>query len=1143
MSKINSSEMIHINYKKMDEREHIRNRLGMYLGPAEVQKYKNWTFINDKFIYEDLEFSYALYKSIDEVICNSIDHVERTRKLRGSNKCNKIMVSFNKEGEIIIENNGQGILIEKFNKLGDDETYIPEVIFSQTRTSSNYDDNDDQISSGINGLGVKLTNFTSEYFIIETSDTKTKKYYCQKFEDGNKIKNKPIITNFNKIKEKELKNSFVKITFKPDYMLFYKKEFNQEIYEVLNKIILSRLIFTSVYCNNITTIYNDNEIAIKTLEDLSNKIFQNNQIIKTSLKCNKDIMSEVIIIVKNNEDNYPNINNISLINGIVVKRGSHIQYINKLILDNLTNNLKKLSKNNTIKSNMVTDNLFFMFSGKILKPNWKGQCKDELCIPLSKFKNYELEKKIYPIIWKNIQEELKALVSIKENKKIEKNNGSKVRNILNIENLFDAKYAGTNKSLKCKLFLTEGLSALSYAKTGISILGAEYLGAFPLKGKLLNVKDCSLSTIEKNQEINSLKKIIGLKHGHKYTSLNELRYGSIIGLVDSDLDGNHILGLIINLIHTFWPELIDLGFITKIQTPIIKISKGKKELLFYTLYEYQQWVENNSISGYNIKYFKGLGTSSVHEQRNTFQNKKIDQLLINYISDESMNTNINLGFNKKLSDTRKQWLLNYSDDNNILKSKSNEISCSDMINKELIHFSIYNVQRSIPSIMDGLKPSQRKILFTGFNYLKPLKEIKVAQFSAIVSQKSMYHHGEMSLTQAIINMAQNYVGSNNINYLIPSGQFGTRLQNGHDAASARYIFTYINEIIYNIFPKDDRNILNYLNEEGESIEPEFYIPCIPTVLINGCKGIGTGFSTELFPRDVNEICNYMLNKLDDNLKGKNNNNKLQPYFNLYSGTIIQDPEIQNKYHVYGIFKFDKKNNSMIITEIPIYVSSSKYKDFIEQLANNESNIIECDTSEISNFKIKIILKFKSDYFKTLLKTDIEEVYKLFKLKTTLTENNIYLFNHNNKINKYSDVFEIIDEFYNARLPYYQKRKDYLINRHKYELMILENKVNFINGIINENIIVYKQKIKDIENQLIIQNFNKVDNSYHYLTSLSINSLSIEKVKELEKKYKDKSKLLNQIKNTNIKEMWKSDIEEVLEIYNTKTKNEIIDNNT
>ena len=233
-------------------------------------------------------------------------------------------------------------------------------------------------------------------------------------------------------------------------------------------------------------------------------------------------------------------------------------------------------------------------------------------------------------------------------------------------------------------------------------------------------------------------------------------------MTDQDLDGSHIKGLGLNLFQDQWNSLSTLeNFLGFMNTPILKAKKGSQELLFYNEGEYRDWKSNNDSNGWKVKYYKGLGTSTGKEFKEYFVNKKI--VYFEHQGGESDNI-VDMIFNKKRSEERKGWLSNY-DRNSYLNTTDNQVNYTDFINKELIHFSKYDCERSIPNLMDGLKISLRKILYSTFK--KNLtSEIKVAQFSGYVSEHSSYHHGEASLNAAIVGMAQDYVGSNNINLIV-----------------------------------------------------------------------------------------------------------------------------------------------------------------------------------------------------------------------------------------------------------------------------------------------------------------------------------------------------------------------------------------
>merc|ERR1719375_16155 len=259
--------------------------------------------------------------------------------------------------------------------------------------------------------------------------------------------------------------------------------------------------------------------------------------------------------------------------------------------------------------------------------------------------------------------------------------------------------------------------------------------------------------------------------------------------------------------------------------------------------EYLDWKEQCTESGsWKTKYYKGLGTSTAKEAKEYFSN--IDTHRMSYKYDgQDCDAAIDLAFNKKKADERKEWMNSY-EDGDLIDHTLKEVSYSDFVDKELVLFSKASVQRAVPSIMDGFKPSQRKVLFGCFKR-KLKNDAKVAQLVGYVSEHSAYHHGEMALSDTIVNMAQDFVGSNNINLLVPSGQFGTRLQGGSDAASTRYIYTRLSPQARLIFPPVDDQIVSYLDEDGQRIEPQWYVPVLPMVLVNGASGIGTGWSTDI----------------------------------------------------------------------------------------------------------------------------------------------------------------------------------------------------------------------------------------------------------------------------------------------------------
>jgi DNA topoisomerase-2 len=603
-------------------------------------------------------------------------------------------------------------------------------------------------------------------------------------------------------------------------------------------------------------------------------------------------------------------------------------------------------------------------------------------------------------------------------------------------------------------------------------------------------------------------------------------------MTDQDLDGSHIKGLGINLFQSEWPSLSEIpGFIGFMNTPILKAKKGNTELNFYNDGEFEEWKANNDINGWKIKYYKGLGTSTGKEFREYFEKKKI----VGFEHSEKSNDAIDMVFNKKRADDRKDWL-KYYDRNAYLDTNKTNVSYEEFINRELIHFSKYDCDRSIPNLMDGLKISLRKILFSAFK--KNLNtEIKVAQFSGYVSEHSGYHHGEASLNGAIVGMAQNFVGSNNINLLLPNGQFGTRLQGGKDSASERYIFTQLNKLTRSIFPAADDNVLKYLNDDGILVEPVFYAPIIPMILINGSKGIGTGFSTDIMCYEPLQIIQYLKNKLqniDDVIQ-------FNPYYEGFKGTITKIND--EKFMIKGLYE-KIANDKIKVTELPVGFWTEDFKELLEELiepsagkdGKKSPSIIKDydDMSKDTNVEFTItFMKGKLEELESS-KGDYEcnGLEKLLKLYTTNTTTNMHLFNAEDTLQKYNNIPEIINAYYEVRLKLYQERKIYMINALEKELLTLTNKAKYIVENLNGTIDLRKKKKEEVIQMLLDKGYDLIenDNDFKYLIKMPMDSVTEENVEKLLKDKINKEDDLTVIKNTTINQMWMNELNQLKEMY-------------
>lgn len=950
------------------------------------------------------------------------------------------------------------------------------------------------------------TNILSTQFEVEIGDSQNGKKFKQTWRDNMSVAEKSKVTKYSK------KISYVQVKFYPDLKKFKLDTMDDDHYNLFYRRAYD---IAGTSNGKLKVFFNDKKIECNGFKKYISFYYPN----ETVYFEENDRWKVGCIYL-------PDTNNkvVSFVNGISTYHGgSHANYVIDNIIKSLINNhIKKKNKDIKLSPTLIKENIVFFINSVIINPSFSSQTKDTLTTKVNKFgSKYEPSDTLIKKIAKcGIVDQVIKLALFKENSQLKKSDGRKQIKIKGIIKLEDANKAGSKDSKKCSLILTEGDSAAGCARSGMGVISRDYYGIFPLKGKLLNVREASVKQLMANEEINNIKQIVGLQVDKKYEDneeFNQLRYGRIIILTDQDVDGSHIKGLLMNFFHHLWPSLLEKkGFITSLSTPIVKAFKGKDTKTFYNLTEYEDFIENNS--GYKIKYYKGLGTSTKEESKEYF--KDIEDKLIRYITDEETDTSISLAFDKKHSDDRKEWLKKY-DRNNILKYEERDVSYNKFINNDLIHFSNDDTSRSIPHIMDGLKPSQRKILYGAFLRKLDKDEVKVAQLAGFVSDRAAYHHGEASLNGAIVGMAQNFIGSNNINILDPAGNFGTRFLGGKDAASPRYIWTKLPKHTTIIFNRDDNNILNNLEEDGMPIEPEYYAPIIPMVLVNGAEGIGTGFSTKIPNYNPIDIINNLI-RIMDGEKYKS----MKPYYNNFNGSI--DKIDKNNFEIKGTYKIknEKKKDILIIDELPVFQWTQNYKEYIEKLLDVESTKKKRFNNYKENHTDERVL-FEIEFNKDTIPDD-DDIMKEFKLVRKIGLTNMHLYSNDGCIKKYNSIKEIMMEYYHKRLELYEKRKEYILNILKNQLDTLSYKCKFILMVVEKKLIVNNRKKIDIEGDLIKHKFPKLgdNNDYNYLLGMPIYSLTYEKIEELKKQINIKETEYNNLMNKTGKDLWKDELNEL-----------------
>jgi DNA topoisomerase-2 len=1195
-------------YQKMEHAEHIYKKPDTYTGSCEQEDIPQFIAVKkeDESItvqYKAIRWTPAFYKCFDELLVNAYDHKKRMDKTIESLKTaeekaahqsvSTIKVSINEDQSISFYNDGDGILIEYMEE---HKVYPPELIFGTLLTSTNYDDNEQREWGGRNGYGAKLANIFSKRFEIETVCHVNKKKYKQTFEDNMSKRSKPKITE-------NTGKPYTKITWLPDYERFQMSGgLSDDIRGLIHRRILD---IAGISGKTVKVYFQDKLIESRTFDKYSHLYLDSEA---------KTVVEEVdgwsVVATSSTDDSFEQ---VSFVNGIYTSRGgTHVEAVADQIKTKLAEFLKKKQKID-VKPQIIKNQLrLFINATRIVNPVFDSQTKETLKTPKSKFGGPQIEisdKFIQNLAKTEILEKIIHQAQFKDQQLLTKTDGAKKRRV-RVDKLCDANKAGTAESKKCTLILTEGDSAKTMAISGLAEVGRDLYGVYPLRGKILNVRDANVQQVVNCSVLNDIKEILGLQSGVVYTKEQmddeksyPLRYGRILLMTDQDVDGSHIKGLIMNLFDSLWGSLLQTGFICSMATPIVKAfrtNNSGEEKVFYTLQDYMKWKQDNEadMNKWRIKYYKGLGTSSTKEAKEYFRNLRIityepsqEDLVpatsapssprasdaveddvksvqstqsakekkkpgkIESVTSSSSNricAKLDMAFNKKRADDRKSWLRQYN--RNVYPDYSvTRLTFGKFVDEELIHFSNEDNDRSIPSMMDGLKPSQRKVLFACFK--RNLKqEIKVAQLAGYVSEHAAYHHGEVSLEHTIKHMAQDFVGSNNMNLLVPSGQFGSSYAGGADAAQSRYIFTYLHPLTRQLFKKEDDSICEYQEDDGFPIEPRYYYPILPTLLMNGSTGIGTGFSTEIPCYHPVDLCNIILDRIKNHKAITRESTNLRMWYRGFKGSITKIND--TTYASRGIAEI-VNDTTIHIKELPVGKWTQDYIEFLDKMTieraskdqpKSKSNaFIKSYVDNSSEKDVDITIKVHEDFVfdcEGRSKDGIPEIERRLGIVTTLNTSNLHTFDEEGRIRKWDSIEELIEHWYGLRLSIYEKRHQRLKDELKRELDILTYKVKFIQAILDEELVLKNKKKQTILNELESMGFPKIapsvdskDFTYDYLMGMDFYKLTEEEIEDLKARQEKKQTEYNILCAKHYSDLWVEDITEFRTAYMQLLKEE------
>ena len=1119
-----ASKTLSKKYQKFTHVEHVLKKPDTYVGSCVPEESLEWVAYHDpsnveqpwRFEQKMVKVIPGLYKCFDELRVNALDQWRRTqsdKKCPKGHNVTKIEIRVDPEENIIsVKNDGQGIDVEFMEE---HQMYPAELIFGTLLTSTNYDDTEQKIVGGKNGYGAKLANIFSTEFRVETVDTVRQKKISLVYRNNMSEHDKAKVTSYKN-------KPYTLVQMKPDLKRFGCSKISPDMVALC----LRSTLDASAWTDSKTSVFwNGTKLPIKTLDNYANLWMGPKTESPRQTFAFHPLWNAVISASQDDV-----LQQMSWVNGVATTRGGkHIDAVLDMVCDALVPWIEKKHKQKVARQT-IKNQVRILLQANVVNPSFDSQTKEFLKTPKSKFgMKLEPPKKFCESLAKTgIVKRVLSMHTFKNAKSLSKTDGAK-KTTIRVPKLDDANWAGTKKSRECTLILTEGDSAKSMAISGLSVVGRDKYGVFPLRGKILNVKQVDLTRIGKNVEITNLKKILGLVQGMDYTPFIKdksktwpLRYGRIMIMTDQDHDGFHIKGLVMNLFHTMWPSLLqdESNFICSMVTPIVKATTKSKDVKeFYSLSSYSNWKKSpeSSKKKYTIKYYKGLGTSNASEAKDYFRRLRVLDYLYDKKEEDAAVSGPDpfiLAFDKTRADSRKTWILA---NKKPLEMEYEKPKCSfqTYLDRELVQFSIADLKRSIPHVMDGLKPSQRKVLFACMKR-KLTSEIKVSQLAGYVSEHSAYHHGEMSLQNTIINMAQDYVGSNNIPLLVPSGQFGTRIMGGKDHSSPRYIFTKLQPYVGKYFNDTDCSMLKQLEDDGMKIEPETYVPTIPLILVNGTDGIGTGWSTKIpchNPKDVIEC-------VKARIAGKDMPT-IRPWYNGFEGDIVEVSK--NKFETRGIVKAGKKKNTLVITELPIGTWTEDYKDWLETLASDtkKSGIksVKNNSTEVS-VEFTVTFEPSGKIWKHWIAGKFDTVMSDLKLTSSLSYSNMHAFDLKGAIKKYIHPHDMIEDFVQCRSILYKKRRNKMLANYSAQCQDLMEKMRFLTLTIEGKIELRNIPKKKLEEKLASLKFKAPYDTY---LSMPLWSITKERVQDLHSQVEKAEKLRDTLAKKTATDLWMEDI--------------------
>jgi DNA topoisomerase-2 len=1176
------------DFDELKERIHIYEIPDMFIGSTDRKSRSEWIFDIDskKMIQAEVDIPDGVTRVILEIISNAGDN-SYFSKYHGVDP-GKIDFSWDSEGYLTVRNGGLPIPVEPYKTSTPDAlTLVPEKVFSNLRTSTNYDKEKERLGCGRNGFGSKLTNIFSKHFVVEVGDSKRidesgneisgQEYLGEWKENMTKLESSvanPGFTLKDSVWTRNTKDSYkgepyVQVTWLLDFKRFgmkhgytknelglfcrYMLEFsmtcgvpvtlNGETHDYRNIRNFAKLFYPEeLVSRGVSQFCLSSSISVppkwKTLKT---------DAAKEEFVASSGFIPESQILLLDTPDDgqvYSYANGLMTVDG-----GVHVEKLAKELFVPI---VKKFNKTDgKLKPGDVRPHVTIFLINRLVDTKYKGQSKTILENPTP---NITFPDSVIDIMlgkdW-NLNERLQNTIGAKDLKGMAKSDGKKSAHVKVKKEWSDANMAGKSASLACSLYIVEGNSAASYPKKRIKDLpgGKDLNGFYPLQGKFMNVSTHSAEKIALYKELINLKKIIGLRQGMDYSiesNFRTLRYGKVVFTSDADVDGNHITGLLINLFHEYWPTLFKRGFVVQLITPVVRVFpkvKSGEIIRFYDENTFMKWFQKNrSYPTDKIKYYKGLGSSKDSDIKDDVPTAP----MAIFDHDVEGQRLIKLAFDKTKADERKLWITQWRE----IRDKIEPLSFSkgstefsrttgNFMGISFPPFLIDNLFRSIPSVSDGLKKSQRQVLYYalleynyGAKYNESLEEgDKFADFGGGVMKKAKYHHGEKSLHDTITKMGRDYCSGNNLPILRPFGQFGTRDALGKDASQSRYITVHAPWWHKYLFDSELVDLVPRREVDGKEAEPLWIPADLPLGLINGNQGVATGWSSFIPSHHPIALADWIIARL----KKAKRIDPLVPFYQKFGGSIeiktktpaeekavdskdstgltdspvstkssvTDDSDVDEEYTpefvkgrgfiTRGCFTIEKEYDNkcdILIKEIPVTTSIRKYIEFVQEL--------------LENGKIKDYRDMSDEDYVSIELFGISSTMctmKNLKLEAGLPLTNMVMIDDDGIPKNYESVESILAKYFYNMLELYKKYKLSILGKFDDKISALEMELKIILAYLDDKLVIGK-KTTDEE---LDASLEKLGLDKKIFDKINLRGLSKTKVDILKKKIEEQQK--------------------------------------